>query len=277
MDLDEYRVKSRDSWDRFSGNWAENREFLWDASRAVGEKLIAGVEAQPGQTLLELAAGTGDTGFAAAAMLGEDGKLISTDFAPGMVAEARKVGEALGLSNVEYRELDAENMDLDDASIDGVICRWGYMLMADPAAALAETKRVLRDGGRVSFAVWATPEVNMWAALPALELFSRGHMEPPDEGAPGIFAMGDPARIRELVGGAGFGDPEIDEVVFDWPYKTPEELWAMTMELAAPIAGAVAELDDEEAASVREAVIGKVAGLMENGPIGGTCHCVTAS
>ena len=46
--------------------------------------------------------------------------------------------------------MDAEKMDLEDDSVDGVICRWGYMLMADPAAALAETRRVLRDGGRLS-------------------------------------------------------------------------------------------------------------------------------
>ena len=54
--------------------------------------------------------------------------------------------------------LDAEQMDLDDDSVDAAVCRWGYMLMADPAAALRETRRVLRDGGALAFAVWAAPE-----------------------------------------------------------------------------------------------------------------------
>ena len=84
-----------------------------------------------------------------------------------MVDAARRNGEARGLENVEYQVLDAERMGLDDDSFDGVLCRWGYMLMADPAAALEETRRVLRDGGTLAFAVWQTPDRNAWAAIPA--------------------------------------------------------------------------------------------------------------
>jgi ubiquinone/menaquinone biosynthesis C-methylase UbiE len=65
-----------------------------------------------------------------------------------MVEVARRRAEELGLANVEPRVLDAERMDLDDSSVDGIVCRFGYMLMADPAAALAESRRVLREGGR---------------------------------------------------------------------------------------------------------------------------------
>ena len=66
--------------------------------------------------------------------------MITTDFAPEMVDVARRNGESRGLTNVDYPELDAENMDLEDDSVDGVVCRWGYMLMADAAAALKETE-----------------------------------------------------------------------------------------------------------------------------------------
>ena len=83
-----------------------------------------------------------------------------------MVEAARGVGTELGLDNVEYRVLDAERMDLEESSVDDVVCRWGYMLMADPALAFAETRRVLRDGGRLAFAVWAAPDRNLWAAIP---------------------------------------------------------------------------------------------------------------
>ena len=84
--------------------------------------------------VLELAAGVGDTGFEAAAIVGERGRLISTDFSPDMVEAARRRGAALGLRNVHYRVMDAEHIDLDADSVDGVICRFGYMLMPDPAA-----------------------------------------------------------------------------------------------------------------------------------------------
>jgi len=69
------------------------------------------------------------------------------------------------------------------------------MLMADPATALKETRRVLRDAGRLAFAVWTTPERNPWASMPAMTLVERGHLPPPVTGTPGIFAMGDPSRI----------------------------------------------------------------------------------
>ena len=91
-----------------------------------------------------------------------------------MVEAARRNGEARGLGNVEYRVLDAERMDLDDDSVDGVLSPWGYMLMADPAAALSETRRVLRDGGTLAFAVWQTPDRNPWAAVPGMTLVQRG-------------------------------------------------------------------------------------------------------
>ena len=191
----------------------------------MAERLVERLDPQPGQTILEIAAGTGDTGFAAARAIGEDGKLISTDFAPGMVEAARKGSEALGLENVEYRVLDAEQMDLEDDSIDGVVCRFGYMLMADPGRALAETRRVLRDGGRLGFAVWATPDQNLWAAIPGMAMVERGHLPPPEPGAPGIFALGDPERISELVTGAGFGEPEIEQVELEWGYGDADEHW----------------------------------------------------
>ena len=257
-DLDEYRENSLDSWDRFAGNWEREHDFLWAATGALGERLVERLDPQPGDTVLELAAGTGDTGFLAAERIGDDGKLISTDFAPGMVEVARRAGEARGLGNVEFRQLDAERMDLDDSSVDGVLCRFGYMLMADPAAALAETRRVLRDGGKLSFAVWAGPDRNLWAAIPGMTMVEQGHLPPPEPGAPGIFAMGDPNRIRELVTGAGFGEPQIEDVTVEWGYDDPDTHWEKTIALAAPIADAFDSLSAEAQDQVRTTVAERV-------------------
>ena len=102
----------------------------------VNSWLAEKADPPPSQTILDVAAGTGDLGFIAAERVAEVGRVISTDFAPEMVDVARRQGESRGLSIVEYRELDAERMELEDDSVDGVVCRWGYMLMADPAAAL---------------------------------------------------------------------------------------------------------------------------------------------
>ena len=164
--------------------------------------------------------------------MGDDGKVISTDFAQEMVDEAHGNGDAMGLRNVEYRQMDAEKMDLDDDSVDGVVCRFGYMLMADPAAALAETRRVLRDGGPLSFGVWGAPDRNPWAAVPGMTLVQRGHMPPPEPGAPGSSPWATPVASAALIG-AGFGEPELEEVAFDFRYADADDVWDALVSLAA--------------------------------------------
>jgi ubiquinone/menaquinone biosynthesis C-methylase UbiE len=76
-----------------------------------------------GDTVLELAAGLGDSGLMAARLVGETGRVIITDFAPEMVAAARRRAEELGVKNAEFRTLDAERMDLETDGVDGVLCR----------------------------------------------------------------------------------------------------------------------------------------------------------
>src|SRR5205807_4379208 len=99
---------------------------------------------QPGQRVLELAAGPGDTGFMASELVSPAGTLISTDAVEPMLDVARERARAMGVSNVEFRRLDLQWIDLETASVDAVICRWGLMFASDPAAALQEIRRVLR-------------------------------------------------------------------------------------------------------------------------------------
>jgi ubiquinone/menaquinone biosynthesis C-methylase UbiE len=154
------RERSRAVWNDMASGWEANREAIWDDSREVGEWLVAKLAPRPGDTVLELAAGVGDTGFAAARLVGDEGRVLTTDFALEMLAAAQRRAAELGIANTEFRILDAERMDLDTGSVDGVLCRWGYMLMIDPAAAFAETRRVLRPGGRLAFSVWGAPARN---------------------------------------------------------------------------------------------------------------------
>ena len=253
MDLQEYRETSLQTWDEMAPGWEDRREWLLETTGSINEWILDQVDPQPGQTILDIAAGTGDLGFGAAARVGDEGGVICTDFAPEMIEAARRNGERHGLENVEYRVLDAENMDLPDDSVDGVVSRWSYMLMADPAAALSETRRVLRDGGTLGFVVWQTPDRNPWAMIPGMTLVQRGHMPPPEPGAPGIFAMGERDRIVELVTGAGFGAPEIEELAFEWSYAA-DDLWDTLTKLAGPLARVINGLDEEERRQTREAI-----------------------
>ena len=127
-------------------------------------------------------------------------------------------------------------MDLDDDSVDGVLCRWGYMLMSDRATALAETRRVLRDGGRLSLSVWGAAERNPWASLPAKALTEHTGAPPANPKDPGIYAMADPERVRSLVQDAGSAEPRLDEVGVRWRFEDCDAYWRYVTELAGGIA-----------------------------------------
>jgi SAM-dependent methyltransferase len=258
-DLEEYRQTSLETWDKMASGWEDRREWLMGITGLVNDWLVRKADPQPGQTFLDVAGGTGDLSFLVAERVGDSGRVIYTDFAPEMVDVARRQGEARDDGNVEYRVLDAERMDLDDDSVDGAVCRWGYMLMADPAAALRQTRRVLRDGGPLAFAVWATPDRNPWAAIPGMTLVQRGHIPPPEPGAPGIFALGMPERIQELVTGAGFGGPEIEEIAFDFHYADADDVWDALVRLAGPLARVIKALPEDEQQATREAIVENVA------------------
>jgi SAM-dependent methyltransferase len=248
---EDYRQVSLDVWQRMAEGWDRERRWMWDASHAVGEWMVEALAPQPGETILELAAGAGQTGFAAAAALGDDGRLISTDFAPNMVEAARAESQRLGLRNVEHIVLDAERMDLEDDSVDGVLCRWGYMLMADPQAALRETRRVLRDGGRLAMSVWGAPQDNPWAAVPRAELREQTGASPPDPTDPGIFAMADPERTRSLLDAAGFEVRRMEEIPLSWRFEDFDAYWSFLLNLAGAIAVAIAALPEEDQRALR--------------------------
>jgi SAM-dependent methyltransferase len=260
-------VRSHAVWEAMAPGWERDRAFIWDASNQVGEWMVERLDPQPGQTILELAAGPGDTGFLAAARLGEGGRLISTDFSPAMVEVARHRGAELGLINVEYRVLDAERMDLDDASADGVLCRFGYMLMADPATALRETRRVLRRGGRLVMSVWGDPGRNPWAAVVGRVLVERGHLPPPTPDQPGVFSMASPERVSELVSGAGFGEPEIEEMEVVWQFEDEDAYWRFLLDLAGAVSMLLADLSAGERDDVRRETMARLGSFRDNGAL----------
>jgi SAM-dependent methyltransferase len=158
-------------------------------------------------------------------------------------------------------------MDLADDAVDGVVCRWGYMLMADPAAALAETRRVLRPGGRLAFAVFSGAEENPWAALPADVLPERGHMQPPQRDDPGILALANHGRLRELVTGAGFAEPRIEPMPLTWRFADADDYWDYVSHVAGAIVMVLNRLDEAERARVRAITAERAAAFADDGGI----------
>ena len=228
------------------------RAEVEELSAPVREWMLRELAPRSGDFVLELAAGIGDTGFHAAALVGERGRLISSDFSPAMVDAARRRGAERGVENVEYRIIDAERIELDDDSVDGVLCRFGYMLMADPAAALSETRRVLRPGGRVVLGVWGPLERNPFFAIIGTSLIRRGHLAPPEPPpAPGPFSMASAKRTTTLLERAGFGHVRTQDVAVRFALPHVDEYLNVVADTSGPIGLALRRVPDAERSAIR--------------------------
>jgi SAM-dependent methyltransferase len=253
-DADEQRAELIQRWDRGAGGWGERAEEIREFGMPVSAWMIDALSLQPGQRVLELAAGPGDTGFMAAELIRPGGTLICSDGAEGMLEVARGRARELGIESVEFRRLELEWIDLKTASVDAALCRWGIMLILDPAAALHEMRRVLKPGGRVALAVWDGPNLNPWATIPTKALLDLGHAQPPDPSAPGMFALAEPGRLQALLEGAGFQDVSVDGVEVERSNRNVQSYFTETVDLARPFAEVYESLDGGERGALRDAV-----------------------
>ena len=248
----EAHEKSKAVWGQMAPGWDRYRDFMWGTTKHVAAWLVDRVDPQAGDTILDLAGGVGDNGFLAAQRVGDSGKVVVTDFAPEMVVVAERRAQELGLGNVEARVLDAENMDLGDDSIDGIVCRWGFMLMIDPATALRECRRVLKDGKNLAFSVWGPPEENPWITVTGMTMMQLGHPMSMDPFGPGgMFSMASEDKIREMVTAAGFDEVTVEPVQVEWSFPSFEEAWEFMTHVAGPIASAVKEFPEDEIDKLR--------------------------
>ncbi|MDE3134146.1 MAG: methyltransferase domain-containing protein [Acidobacteriota bacterium] len=253
-DLAEERERLLDGWDEASKGWGRQADRLQESAQPVSDWMIAHARVAPGERVLELAAGPGDTGFMAARQIEPGGTLICSDATAGMLELARERADEQGVHNVEFRQLQLEWIDLPTAEVDVVLCRWAIMLIVDPAAALRECRRVLKPGGRLAVAVWDAPDANPWTAVIQRALVGLGHVEPTPAGSPGMFALSDRGRLRDLLQHAGFFDIEIEAVPILRHYTGVLDLLGETLDLSRQLARVWGDLSKDERTRLRERI-----------------------
>lgn len=246
-DPDAIRERMEQMWDRAAPAWGRNASRVLEMGMPVSSWMIEQLRLQPGDRLLELAAGTGDTGFLASELIAPGGTLITSDGSQGMLDVARTRAQELGIGGGEFRQLQLEWIDLPTADVDKVLCRWGIMLTVDPAAALHEVRRILRPGGRFALAVWDQAGENPWATIPTEALVELGHVEPPDRDAPGgMFSLSAPGLLQEMLGSAGFGEVVVEAVTLERVYPQTQLYLDETRELSPTFADTTGGFDDAQ-------------------------------
>ena len=248
--MEDFSAASLQSWSTVSPDWCELTSWVDDQLAPATHWMLEAVDLKPGERVLELAGGPGTVSLAAAGTVGREGHVICTDFAEPMVEVARSRLAAEGADNVECRVMDAQAIDLPDEAVDAVLCRMGYMLMADPALALRQSARVLALGGRLALAAWSEASANPWAALPMRTMMAHLGLPPPDPDAPGLWALADEGRLRRLLEDAGLESIRIERLDKVLEYRSAEHWFEMTRRLAGPVRALLANVEEGDRAAI---------------------------
>jgi ubiquinone/menaquinone biosynthesis C-methylase UbiE len=237
-------------WTSVAPTWRRHRAHVEQMKDTLTRELLATLDLQPGQRVLELGAGTGDLALRLAQAVGPTGSVLATDVAQGMVELLRDT--TAGLPNVEVTRLDAVDIDLPDGSVDAIVFRMGLMFVAEPGRALAECRRVLRPTGALVLAVWAGPEHNPWLASVGMSVMMHGQWAGGPPTSPGaVFSLADPAALQRLVQDSGFTEVIVREVATPARFSSAEEHFEVVGGLAGPVSAALAAADEDSLAAIR--------------------------
>jgi ubiquinone/menaquinone biosynthesis C-methylase UbiE len=253
------RAEMLERWDRVAPAWSRRADSIQEFGMRVSVWMVEQLGLQPGQRVLELACGPGDTGFLAAELVKPGGTLIASDASRAMLGVASGRARDLGVTNAEFKQFDLEWIDLPTATVDAALCRWGLMFAVDPGAALQEMRRVVRPQGRVAVAVWDDPELNPWATITTRALVELGHETPPDPNGPGMFALADPNRLGRLLEDAGFLDVRVDSVELSRSDSSIDSYLEETLDISGAFFDAWGRLSEPDREQVRERIVASAA------------------
>ena len=262
MDMGEsdFQEASQQGWNASAGSWARAaEEEEAGASADAAAWMLDAAHIQSGEQVLELACGAGRVGLQAASIVGPDGTVLCSDFSEAMVEAVRERIARAGMTNANARVLDAQRLTLNEGeTFDLVLCRFGYMLMADPLQALKESGRVLSPDGRLVLAVWGPAESNPWISTIFNAVMAHLSAPPPEPGTPGPFSLADTGRLQEVMERAGLVEVDFTEIKTEQTYDSPEAWWEHLREVSGPLTALLAALPEADLTAIRAAAISGV-------------------
>ena len=249
-----YKAEQRQGWDSVAAAWKKWRETFERSAQPVSDFLVELAQIRPGHRVLDVATGTGEPALTAARRVGPTGRVVATDQSSQMLAIARERATALGLQNVEFRQMDAEALDLPENTFDAVLCRWALMFFPDLAGCLGRLRLLLIPGGCFATAVWDVPE-----KVPMISLTTRVVTqmlgEPPvPPGTPNPFNLADTARLERMLAQAGFNDARNTRLTITFEFPSAEAYVSFRRDVAGPRIPHLVNQPPERQAAVWEAL-----------------------
>jgi SAM-dependent methyltransferase len=215
--------------------WGQRTELRQRLFGAATLCMLESAGLKPGDSVLDIAAGTGDQSRDAARLVGPEGAVLSTDISQAMLDVSARLAQQEGLGNITTRAMNAEQLDLPENSFDAVISRFGLMLIPQKQQALMEIRRVLKPGGRLAAIVWSAPERNPLFAQEIGVVAAYRRATWPDEHPLDPFALADQSLFAGLLQQAGFDQVDVQPLALTFHFTAFDELrhwWGASFEEA---------------------------------------------
>jgi SAM-dependent methyltransferase len=243
-------------WNGAAGEtWVKLQARLDVQLAPLGRRAMDQAAIRPGEAILDIGCGTGQTTLELAERVGGSGTVLGVDISGPMLDLARRRSAAAGLAQARFEQGDAQTRRFAQGSFDLVFSRFGVMFFADPIAAFGNLRRALRRQGRLVFVCWRQARDNEWVTVPMAATFQHLPRPPaPEPGAPGEFAFADRDRVQAILAAAGFADIRIE--------KSDEPVGGMSLDVSVdttlnmgPVAAALREPGSAEKRHAVEAAV----------------------
>ncbi len=259
---DEMRHHARMEWNAAAPGWKKYRKDMLKWMAPVSDQLIRSTGISSGQTVLDVATGTGQPALSIAKIVGENGKVLGVDLSPEMLEVAQEEAVYEGLTNALFQVVKDESLSIfPDNTFDSVVCRNGLMFMPDPVKALKAFLRVLKPGGKASVTVWGSPDKSpvMGVVMKTISKYLPD-LKAPSPAAPGTpggpFSISSVDMLRDYFLKAGFSDfnAEKSEVTVAQT-DTSEQLWQGMTEVSGFLVILLSELPDDKKLAIKNDAI----------------------
>ncbi len=248
-------------WDSVAPGWEANAVFVDKQLALATEAMLDAAGVDEGDAVLDLAAGPGGAGLAAAQRVGSSGSVVLSDVAAEMVAVAAR--RASDYAHVGTALFDQSKIDFGDASFDAVINRHGLMFVENPEAAVAEAVRVLRAGGRYAAMTWDRRELNPWLGLVLDAVGAQFGVPFPPPSIRGPFSLDDAGVLSTVLQDGGLQDVTVEVISTPMRAASLDQWWERVPRLAGPLAMALAGMEPD----VRDAIASRAMQAAESAAV----------
>ncbi len=245
---DNFKSGQEALWNRMAVGWDRRYEEIERLSKPANQWLCDAAELREGMTVLDIASGSGQPAFMAAARVAP-GRVTATDISSVMVEGLRRRAAAEGVLNLDAVVADMDDLRFEDGRFDAVTCRWGFMFSRQPVKALSEARRVLKPGGKLATATWdGSAPVPLGTLLTQIMDVMAG--KPPGR-EPLPSPLDTPDDLAIALEHAGFDDISVVDLRFSFDFESPEEWWDFILEVSTPNKLRVDALGEADLAEAR--------------------------